>query len=393
MRFCNSDRTGRPVISNYLESTIDIRIQSDIIEYINLIQLYMNKRFESRIKITPEVVQQVARIDELKGLWAGSAKLSPHILKQLKMSVIITSTGSSTRIEGAKMEDKEIERLIRGLKAKPPKGRDAEEVAGYADLLGRIFDNHKTLKLTEGQILQFHEILLHFSSKDQLDKGKYKSSDNIVVARGNDGREIVLFRPTPPFLVKKEMDDVISWTNDALYKKTIHPILAISNFIFEFLAIHPFHDGNGRLSRALTNLLLLRAGYAYIPYVSLEEIIEDRKEEYYFSLRGAQRFHKTKKENITAWISFLLEVLLVQAEKSRHLIERDQPEQTLSEKQISVLRLFDQNKTLSPKDIFSLLKEIPFPTIKQALGRLVKLGLINRIGLGRATRYQKKQSS
>ena len=350
----------------------------------------MKKRFETRIKLNPEMLQKIARIDELKGLWTGSAKLSPHILRQLKMSVIITSTGASTRIEGAKMSDVQIERLIRGLKTKPPKGRDAEEVAGCADLLGRIFDNHKTLKLTEGQILQFHEILLHFSSKDQIGKGKYKSSDNIVVARGDDGQEIVLFKPTPPWLVKKEMDDIIAWTSNVLDKKTIHPILAIANFIFEFLAIHPFHDGNGRLSRALTNLLLLQTGYAYMPYVSLEEIIEDRQEQYYFSLRGAQRHHKTENEDITTWIMFLLDALLAQAEKSLILIEKDRPEQTLSERQILVLRLFEQDKILSPKDISSLLREIPLPTIKQALGRLVKLGLIKRIGLGRATRYQKR---
>lgn len=349
----------------------------------------MEKRFESRIKLTPEILQKIARIDELKGLWTGSAKLSPHILKQLKMSVIITSTGASTRIEGARMSDEEIERLIRGLKTKPPKGRDAEEVAGYADLLGRIFDNHKTLKLTEGQILQFHEILLHFSSKDQIGKGKYKSSDNIVVARDDDGKEIVLFRPTEPWLVKKEMDDVLTWINQVLDEKTVHPILAIANFIFEFLAIHPFHDGNGRLSRALTNLLLLQTGYAYVPYVSLEEFIENRREEYYLSLRGAQRHHKTENEDISTWVLFLVEVLLAQAEKSRSLIEKDRPEQTLSEKQILVLRLFDEGQTLSPKDISSKLAEVPLPTIKQALGRLVKLGLIKRIGLGRATRYQK----
>ncbi len=351
----------------------------------------MNPRFEKRIKVTSEMLQKIARIDELKGLWKGSAKLNPHILKQLKMSVIITSTGASTRIEGSRMSDDEVARLIRGLKSKPPKGRDAEEVAGYADLLGRIFDNYKTLKLTEGQILQFHEILMHFSSKDQLEKGKYKSSDNVVVARGTDGKEVVLFRPTPPYLVKKEMDDVFAWTNTALHKKTFHPILVIANFIFEFLAIHPFHDGSGRLSRALTNLLLLQAGYAYVPYVSLEEIIEDRKEAYYLSLRGAQRFHKTEREDITTWILFLLDVLLKQAEAARYLIESDKPEQMLSEKQIAVLRLFDENKMLSPRDISLLLKEsIPLSTIKQALQRLVKLDLIKRIGLGRATRYQKK---
>lgn len=335
------------------------------------------------------MVQKIARIDELKGIWRGSAKLNPHILKQLKRSVIITSTGASTRIEGSRMSDEDVARLIRGLRTKPPKGRDAEEVAGYADLLGRIFDNHKTFKLTEGQILQFHEILLHFSSKDQTHKGKYKSSDNVVVARNDAGEEVVLFRPTPPYLVKKEMDDVLLWTADALDRKTIHPILIIANFIFEFLAVHPFHDGNGRLSRALMNFLLLQTGYAYISYVSLEEIIENRKDVYYLSLRETQRHHKTDRENIGAWVNFILDTLLTQAEAARHLIERDEPEQSLSEKQLAVLRLFDNGAILSPKDILLVLKAMPLPTIKQALARLTKLQLIKRLGQGRATRYQK----
>src|SRR3989344_2913751 len=172
----------------------------------------MNQRFGKRIRVTSEILKKIARIDELKGLWRGSAKLNPHILSQLKYSVIITSTGASTRIEGSRMSDEEVARLIRGLKTKPPKGRDAEEVAGYADLLGRIFDNYKTFKFTEGQILQFHEIMLYFSTKDIVHKGKYKSSDNVVIARNDVGEEVVLFRPTPPYLVKKEMDDVLLWT-------------------------------------------------------------------------------------------------------------------------------------------------------------------------------------
>lgn len=350
----------------------------------------MNKRFDNRIFLTSEMLRKVSRIDELKGLWRGSAKLSPHILKQLKASVIITSTGASTRIEGSRMSDEQVARLIRGLKSRPPKGRDAEEVAGYADLLGRIFDNYKTLKLTEGQILQFHEILLHFSAKDQGGKGAYKSSDNIVVARRANGEEIMLFRPTPPYLVKKEMDDLLSWAKIALQKKELHPILVIANFIFEFLAIHPFHDGNGRMSRVLTNLLLLQSGYSYIPYISLEEIIENKREAYYLSLRGAQRHHKTEREDITTWILFLLDALTIQAEAARNLIEQNEPEQTLSERQLAVLRLFDTRGTLAPKDIFKLLKgEAPIPTVKQALARLVKIGLLKRIGLGRATRYRK----
>ena len=334
------------------------------------------------------MLKLIARVDELKGLWRGSAALNPHILKQLKASVIVTSTGASTRIEGAQMSDTEIERLIKGLKSKPPKGRDAEEVAGYADLLGRIFDNYKTFKLTEGLILQFHDILLKFSTKDQLHKGQYKSTNNIVVARGDKGEEIVLFRPTPPYLVKKEMDDVLEWTHSSIKEKSLHLLLVIANFIFEFLAIHPFHDGNGRLSRALTNLLLLQAGYEYIPYVSLEEIIEDRKESYYFSLRSAQRGHKTEHEDISTWIVFLLEALVTQAEQARELIERDDPERLLSERQIAVFELFKTNQELAPREIVLKLG-IPMPTVKQVLARLAALRLIKRVGLGRSTRYRR----
>lgn len=350
----------------------------------------MDSRFNKRIHVTAELVQQIAKIDELKGLWRGGMNLSPHILKQLRASVIITSTGASTRIEGSQMSDEEVARLIRGLKTKPPKGRDAEEVAGYADLLGRIFDNHSSLKLTEGQILQFHEILLHFSSKDTEQKGKYKSADNIVIARGDNGEQVVLFRPTPPYLVKKEMDDLLVWTEDTFKAQTIHPLLIIANFVFEFLAIHPFHDGNGRLSRALTNLLMLKVGYSYMPYVSHEEIVEVRKSEYYLALRAAQKNHKADAEDITSWATFLLDVLLVQAERARGLIERDDPEQTLSEKQVAILRLFESGVDLSPREIAAQLSTpIPMPTIKQSLARLVSLNLLKRNGLGRATRYQK----
>lgn len=360
-----------------------------IVSYIrNHVRNTMNSRFNDRIHLTPEILKLIARIDELKGLWRGSAQLHPHVLNQLKASVIITSTGASTRIEGSQMSDAEVERLIRGLNAKPPKGRDAEEVAGYADLLGRIFDNHKTFKLTEGQILQFHDILLQFSTKDQNHKGRYKSADNIVVAHGDNGEEVVIFRPTPPYLVKKEMDDVLAWTHAAVKARDLHPLLIVANFIFEFLAIHPFHDGNGRLSRAITNLMLLQAGYEYIPYVSLEEIIEDRKDAYYFSLRGAQRHHKTEREDISSWIVFLLEVLVSQAEDARLLIERQDPERLLSKRQLAIFALFAPKIELAPREIV-LQTEIPLPTVKQVIARLVALKLIKRIGLGRATRYRK----
>ena len=350
----------------------------------------MNGRFNKRIKITPEILQKISKIDEFKGLWQGGIGLAPQILARLKRSVIIASTGSSTRIEGSNMNDEEVERLLAGLKLKKPKGRDAEKVAGYADLLGRIFDNYKTLKLTGGQILQFHEILLHFSEKDKIHKGKYKNKDNVVVAKNKDGQEIILFRPTPPYLVKKEMNDILFWTNETLKDKKMHPLLVAANFIFEFLAIHPFDDGNGRLSRILTNLLLLQSGYSYVPYVSLEEIIEEKQSEYYMSLRQTQKLHKTEGEDISVWAIFLLDVLIEQTNRAKNLLNKNQPENIMSPKQLEVWHLFKNTETLSVKEISEKLEnKIPLVTIKQALSRLVSLKLIERIGLGRSTRYRK----
>ena len=347
-------------------------------------------RFEKRIFMTPALVQKIARIDECKGAWKAGAQLNPYILDRLKKSVIITSTGASTRIEGVRMGDEEIAKFLSGITTKPPKNRDEEEVAGYADLAGRIFDTYQKIKLTEGYILQFHTILLQFSKKDASHLGKYKTSDNIVIARTDDGEERVLFRPTQPYLVKKEMDDVIEWTNKTLREGTIHPIIIICNFIFEFLAIHPFIDGNGRLSRALTNLLLLRAGYAYVPYVSLEEIIEKKQEAYYQSLRATQAKHKTKNEDITPWLHFMFDVLLEQSEKAQVVMKSEYPEKTLSEKQIAVYEVFNAGEEIGISDVITRLAgSIARSTIKQALARMVTLQMLEKIGQGRGTRYRR----
>lgn len=349
----------------------------------------MENRYAKRVILSQEILQKITQIDEFRGLWKGSLRLSPQTLGRLKRSVLITSTGASTRIEGSRMSDEEVARLIQGLRSTPPKGRDAQEVAGYADLLGRIFDHWQTLKITEGQILHFHKILLNFSEKDKAHKGAYKTTDNKVVMRKEDGTEVVIFEPTKPFLTKKEMDDVIYWLREEMERKETHSLILIANFIFEFLAIHPFTDGNGRLSRALTILLLLKTGYTYVPYVSLDEIIEEKKIEYYLALRRTQSKHKTKKEDITEWLNFLLDALLEQVKRAQAIMEEDQPEKLLSEKQLSVYQLF-RTETLSVSEISKLLKDtIPMATLKQALPRLVTLKLIEKIGSGRGTRYRK----
>jgi len=238
--------------------------------------------------------------------------------------------------------------------------------------------------------LQFHEILLHFSEKDRTHKGKYKMADNAVAMINEKGERVILFEPTPPYLVKPEMQAIIEWTNEQLESGKVHPVLIIANFIFEFLAIHPFEDGNGRISRALTNLLLLKEGYSYVPYVSLDEIIEETKADYYLALRATQKKHKTNDEDVTPWINYFLLILVEQVKRARKFMESRDPEKLLSGKQSQVYALFKGSSELGVAEIDNLLKgKIPKATIKQALSRLVKLKLLERMGQARSTRYRR----
>ncbi len=348
------------------------------------------QRLNKRIPLSQDILARISKIDQFQGLWQGSLRLSPQILGRLKAFVIITSTGASTRIEGAKMTDEEIARFLRGLKTNTPKGRDQEEVAGYADLIGRILDNWKTIKLSEGWIQQFHSILLQFSEKDKHHKGKYKDGDNTVIMTNEQKKNVILFNPTHSYLVKGEMLEAIEWTNEQLESRQIHPLLVIANFIFEFLAIHPFSDGNGRVSRALTNFLLLKAGYGYVPYVSLDIIIESTKVEYYLALRATQKNHGTENEDISPWVDYFLTALTEQVEQARKLMNEDQPEKLLSEKQKEIYELFMEGKEIGVAEIVTLLcGTMQRETIKQAVTRLVKLKLLERVGQGRGTRYVK----
>ncbi|MCK5122816.1 MAG: Fic family protein [Candidatus Pacebacteria bacterium] len=344
-------------------------------------------RLNKRIKLSNEMILKIAQIDELKGRWSGSLSLNPKILHQLKKTVIITSSASSTRIEGAKMTDQEVERFLRGIKQKTPKNRDEEEVAGYADLLGRIFDNHKSLKISESGILELHKIMLVFSKKDKEHYGKYKTRDNTVAIIEKGKIKKILFQPTAPWLVKKEMDDLFEWQKERQEKKDLHSLAIIANFIFEFLAIHPFIDGNGRLSRALTNLMMLQNGYGFVPYVSLEEIIEEKQVEYYLSLRKTQKNHKTRNEDITPWLNFFLDAVLAQIEKALNLLEGKENRKLLSGAQEKVYDLFIGGIELKVSEIQKKTK-IPMPTVKQSVSRLAEYKMIEKIGQGSATRYR-----
>src|SRR3990167_7075406 len=346
--------------------------------------------FSKRIEQIPSViVSKIAKIDELKGQWITGARLSPQVLGRLKRSVLITSTGASTRIEGSRLSDEDIEKLMRGISIQKFTNRDKQEARGYYELLENVFNSWKNLKFNENLIKHFHQELLRYVEKDEKHRGEYKKGENKVHMLDETGKSIdIFFDTSPAYLTPAQMRDLVEWTQKALTENKYHPLLLIGNFLVEFLKIHPFTDGNGRLSRVLTNLLLLQAGYLYIPYVSHEKLIEDNKPDYYIALRRSQKSMGTKNESIVDWLDFFLGIVLKQSEMAVALLSKENIEKILSEKQLTVWQYIAKEKEASTGDITKNTK-IARPTVKQTLGVLLKLKKIERIGLGRSARYRK----
>lgn len=343
-----------------------------------------------RIKNIPfDIAFKIAKIEELKGQWISGARLSPQVLGRLKRSVLITSTGASTRIEGARLSDEDIEKLMRGINIQKFTNRDKQEARSYYELLENVFNSWKGLKFNENLIKHFHQELLKYVEKDKMHRGEYKKSENKVHMVDDTGQSIgILFDTAPAYLTPGKMHDLVEWTKKTLTEEKYQPLLVIGNFLVEFLKIHPFADGNGRLSRLLTNLLLLQAGYLYMPYVSHEKLIEDNKPDYYIALRRSQKTLGAKKENITDWLNFFLEIVLKQSQMAVELLSKENIEKILSEKQLTVWSYVQKVKETSTGDIMKNTK-IARPTIKQALEVLLRLKKIERVGLGRSARYRK----
>ncbi|NGX40293.1 MAG: Adenosine monophosphate-protein transferase SoFic [Candidatus Anoxychlamydiales bacterium] len=350
----------------------------------------VKNRFEQRLNsLSSELWTKIAQIDELKGRWIAGIQLSSQVLGRLKRSILITSTGASTRIEGARLSDEDVEKLMRGLDIQKFTDRDKQEVKGYFELLENVFNSWKSIKLSESTIKHFHKELLNYVKKDKIHRGEYKKNENKVHMIDKAGKSIgVLFDTTKAFLTPKEMQELVEWTRDAFLEKKNHPLLIIANFIVEFLQIHPFQDGNGRLSRILTNLLLLKTGYLYMPYVSHEKLIEDNKPDYYMALRKSQKTFKTSHETITSWLDFFLEILLQQSKIAIELLSQENIEKILSVKQLAIWQYLQTVDEATPKEIMQKTK-ISRPTVNQVLDKLIRLKKIERLGLGRSTRYRK----
>ena len=314
--------------------------------------------------------------------------LTPERLQQLKKVATIESIGSSTRIEGSKLSDQAVEELLSNIKTYSFMSRDEQEVAGYAYVCEEIFQSFEYIPLTENIIKQLHGWLLRFSDKDQRHRGAYKTLSNNVEAFDEHGKSLgVIFETASPFETPLKMQELIFWTNTQLDQRTLHPLMIIGIFVVQFLAIHPFQDGNGRISRVLTTLLLLRSGYLYAAYSSLESFIEHNKESYYLALRKTQGSLKSDNSDFESWLIFFLRMLQKQKVHLEKKITREKMMLLhMPELSAQIVHLLHEHGKLGIHEI-ALVTNANRSTIKQHLSKLVSAGTILRLGRGKATWY------
>jgi Fic family protein len=270
--------------------------------------------------------------------------------------------------------------------------RDEQEVIGYYEVLQVILGNYQDIELTERYIDQLHSMLLKHSSKDQSHKGKYKTLSNQVVANYPDGSKRTIFKTTEPHLTATETLEAIKWTNERFDKQDMHPVVAIAVFVYEFLSIHPYQDGNGRLSRLLTTLLMLQQDYRFIQYVSFESIIETKKDEYYRALMEGQKNRGKDNELIDRWVLFFLDCMVVLIQRLEAKYETyNKLKKELNVRQQKILQYIKKKKTVQISDIDSAFKDYARNTLKKDLIYLVNEGLLLKTGEKRGVRYHIKE--
>jgi Fic family protein len=341
------------------------------------------------IQITSEILGLIAKIDEFKGAWRALGKLAPDRLSALQRVATIESIGSSTRIEGSNLSDREVERLLSNLRIKTFTTRDEQEVAGYAEVMDRVFSSWQDIAFTENHIKQLHRGLLVYSEKDARHRGNYKTSSNSVVAFDENGAQIgVVFETATPFDTSRLMTELVTWMQEESGSERLHPLLLIGLWVVVFLEIHPFQDGNGRLSRVLTTLLLLQAGYAYVPYSSLESVIEQNKEAYYIALRQTQGTIRSNAPNWQPWLLFFLRALAEQVRRLNKKIEREKLVLApLPELSLQIVEFAREHGRVTMGDLIRL-SGASRNTLKQHFRALVEKGHLNQHGSGRGVWYE-----
>jgi Fic family protein len=338
--------------------------------------------------ITPEILKLIARIDEFKGAWRALGTLAPDRLSALRRVATIESIGSSTRIEGSKLTDREVQKLLSNLAIQSFETRDEQEVGGYAEVMDLVFSAWQDIPFNENHIKQLHQMLLRHSEKDTRHRGQYKTNSNSVAAFDENGMQLrIVFETASPFDTPGLMTELVTWVSDERDKAQLHPLLISAIFVVVFLEIHPFQDGNGRLSRALTTLLLLQGGYAYVPYSSLESVIELNKEAYYLALRQTQGTIRTQAPDWQPWLVFFLRSL---AEQVRRLDKKVEQERivlaALPGLSLQIVEFAREHGRVTIGDAIKL-TGASRNTLKQHLRNLVELGHLDQQGSGRGVWY------
>ena len=340
------------------------------------------------LQITPEILTLIAEIDEFKGAWRALGLLAPERLRALRHVATIESIGSSTRIEGSHLTDREVEHLLSNLEIHVFASRDEQEVAGYAEVMETLFASWAEIALTENHIRQLHQQLLHPSEKDQWHRGNYKKFPNNVAAFDPAGQSLgIVFETATPFETPRRMAELLAWWDEAQREADLHPLLRIAVFVVVFLEIHPFQDGNGRLSRVLTTLLLLQVGYAYVPYSSLESVIENSKEGYYLALRQTQGTIRTPNPDWGPWLRFFLRALGQQKRRLATEVEREKL--TLAPLPELSARIIEQAQEQGRVTMGEMIRLTGASrnTLKEHLRRLVEQGQLVQQGRGKGTWY------
>lgn len=341
--------------------------------------------------ITPEILSLIAELDAFNASWTSGHALTPERLESLRYVATIESIGSSTRIEGSRLSNTEIQDLLGQIGTESFKTRDEQEVAGYADAMKTVFENYRQIPLNENYLKQLHGILLNYSDKDVRHRGRYKTLNNHVEAFGPNGESLgVVFKTATPFDTPQEMQALYHWARESLEDKSLHPLLVIGIFNVVLLAIHPFQDGNGRLSRVLVTLLLLRAGYEYVPYSSMESVIEHNKNAYYLALRRTQGTLDDADPDWLPWLTFFLRSLRKQKDHLVVKIEASKGWSGLPEDSVQILNHLTANERITIQQAEALTGTTR-GTLKNRFAQLIEQGLIDRKGAARNTWYIMKE--
>lgn len=339
------------------------------------------------IKLNQNLLSTIAEIDQFNGSWQVLQALEPDQLSTLKTVATIESIASSTRIEGVKLSDAQVQVLLSRVGLEQFRTRDEQEVAGYAEAINLVFQSYEFIALSENNIKQIHATLLKHSIKDDFHRGEYKKQSNSVKTFDANGAVIgVIFETAEPFDTPRFMSELLEWTNKNLLSRQQHPLLVVATFALVFLAIHPFLDGNGRLSRILTTLLLLKSGYSYLPYSSLERIIEQNKDNYYLSLRSSQKGIFNGTADSTSWVDFFTKCLKAQKDSLSSKIDNFRLMQPLPQLSLEIIKIIKSHGRTTTKELV-LLTAANRNTIKLHLKNLVAANRLKAHGVGKGTFY------